>query len=57
MTYSDMMRFSKLLYEIIQFVRKKGGNKDTYVLNKLMECKDNLIKAYPQYEESINKNF
>lgn len=46
MTRTDARRFAKLLFELIQFLRKRGGNKDTYILNKLTECKDLLLETY-----------
>lgn len=46
MTYTDAIKCAKLLFELIRFIQKRGGNKDTYILNKLTECRDLLIKTY-----------
>ena len=47
MTRIEAKAFAKLLFEIIRFTQKHGGNRDTYILNKLTECRDILLKEYP----------
>jgi hypothetical protein len=35
-----------ILNVLISYVRKYGGNKDTYILDGLRQARENLIKVY-----------